>query len=333
MCGIFGFSELNDNTRQLIPVLALKMVERGRDSWGCTNGLELYKTTGNIVNTFNKVFEKWEDSQEGVIFHTRGASAGSAITAENAHPHRFATTVENNDEYMIVKFITGIHNGYISNHTELKKKYTDRSWFDVDTKHVFKHIADGLDTKEIRGVGVLAWYETLIKTNKADNKMTVLSNDLKFVRFNSTNLYIVKLTTGEFVFASTEDAVFTACKLSGLQIECFYPTKENIVYSIGLDEDNIPAFLELGKMEFSAREVYNYENFTKGGYQSGSVGNAATYIATNSYPNRSFLKVKDTIEKCPCCESKIDPEKEALCITCFDMWINGKLCISKQVFQ
>src|ERR1700734_3632924 len=164
MCGICGTSNLTDTTRRMMPYLLWSIEDRGRDSWGATDGTDCVKVLGPVTSSFERHADHvlgWDRA----IFHTRAASTGE-VTVENQHPFRFVRGGTIDPEGNIIdtpedpwlKTVVGIHNGIVSNHLELKNKYS-RHNFDVDSMHIFRHIVDGRPMSEIYGWGNLAWYD------------------------------------------------------------------------------------------------------------------------------------------------------------------------------
>ena len=194
MCGIFGAPVIDDSVRLMLPFLGIAMQSRGRDAWGASNGDEIIKHTGELTETWKDERDKINQWRSG-IFHTRGASVGSAKVLNNAHP--FAYDDKNGNK------VIGIHNGCISNHTELDKKYNrDCS---VDSMHIWMHLAEGKPWDDIEGWGNLAWWETGPTTGRVIN----------LARFNSDNLAVAKLQGGQFVFASEMSPIRLAASMCG----------------------------------------------------------------------------------------------------------------------
>lgn len=212
MCGIFGFSHSTPLTRLLTPTLAICMEQRGDHSWGVTDGETIYKIKGSIIDTFVDM------DLDGPIYHTRMASVG-AISDRNAHPFQSSA------KYVV----TGIHNGHIGNWSALKDKYKDRSAMEVDSEHIFAHLAEERDVAELNGSGAIVWYQQL--ANKSDKMVRYFS------RFNSESMHFVKFKSGEIAFASTKDSLIIASQLAGGNIEHFFDTEQKKRYWIEPDPD------------------------------------------------------------------------------------------------
>lgn len=199
MCGILGVSVLNKNTKPIVPFLAWAMQERGEDSWGASNGRDVIRHMGPIRRGF---YLPQKFSGRPVIIHTRKASRGS-ITIANAHPYEIGN-------------IIGIHNGTLTNPLQLNTLYNRA--YESDTPHLFHNINEGLDLTEFSGSAVMAWFN---KTTK---------NSLYLCRVNHTALSVVKLKSGETVFASEHSAIQDAVSMGGGEIDKEYQIDEGMVY-------------------------------------------------------------------------------------------------------
>lgn len=211
MCGIWAISRTTELTRLMTPTLAIAMEARGDDSWGVTDGEFTYRDAHAITESFI------DFQLEAPLYHTRAASVG-CVSERNAHPFTFK------DKYII----TGVHNGHLSNYTDLKTKY-NRTNFEVDSEHIFAHLAAGLPVAELDGWGAVAWYEAPADQPEARERY--------FSRFKSDAFAFGKMKSGEIVFASTEAAIKTAAILAGGEVEFFYKTEPNIRYFIKLGDN------------------------------------------------------------------------------------------------
>ena len=233
MCGIMGFSRITDITRRMAPFLALEMEGRGRDSWGATNGTEIIKHLGPIHKTWMESVPGWSTWSTG-IFHTRAASTGK-VCMENQHP--FPTAKDN-------KVILGIHNGVVTNHEALNKKYN--RMYECDSPHIFEAIVGNSPTEEIQGYGNLAWYQMTVEDP---------TPRLHLARFNGDNLNIGILETGEIVFCSTRDVVEKAALMAGGKVRIFYATVGDVEYDIRVDEADPTqdSLWKVGDLKFGSR--------------------------------------------------------------------------------
>lgn len=268
MCGIAGFSTLNERTRALFPWLAYEIEKRGDDSWGVSNGEFTVRNTGSALGSAY-IPKEFKDG-DVVGLHTRAMSVGK-ICIENTHPF----TIKGSCKHVI-----GMHNGCISNHTELKKQY---NWdHEVDSPIVFKVIAEGGDTKQISGWGALMWWERYVGEK---GEILYDTTQVKFCKFNMSDLHIFRLDSGEIVWASTSDAIERPCKHLGLKIATEYVVDGDTEYSLGVDDSGKDELYKEGPMRFGGR-AYAYSGRSSYGY----------------FPNRenttnspgSIVKIKDT---------------------------------------
>lgn len=193
MCGIFGTNRLNPITREMMPMLAVWMEARGKDSWGATNGVEVFKKVGKVSNGFRR-FKEWEG--ERVLYHTRKCTHG-AVTDANCHPF----TVEREGRRVI-----GVHNGMVLNHTELNRKYGRD--FDVDSQHIFAHICEKKGLDELDMNGAIVWFEG------EDGRMRLFC-----AKSVHGELAMAQGADGEVVWASTKTSITYATKM--LEMEEF----------------------------------------------------------------------------------------------------------------
>ena len=128
--------------------MEMKISTRGRDSWGLTNGHRVLKMLGDIEDTGGPLLPDWVQDGDSVIVHTRGASAGSVVTA-NSHPF----LVKGPE-----KTVCGVHNRCLYGWEELKKRY-DMPDYAVDSNALYHMIAYDLPTAEVDGWGAMVWFE------------------------------------------------------------------------------------------------------------------------------------------------------------------------------
>lgn len=323
MCGIFGFDRLTSNTEALIPVLAVYMADRGRDSWGMTNGIERYVDVGSIVSKFSTLYREW-DCSRGLIFHTRGASAGMPVVLDNAHPFMFTKDLGNNR----TRQVCGIHNGYISNHYGLKNHY-QREQFGVDSKHIFAHIIEDKPLSELDGSAVISYFDVVMQNDEA------VEDGLYLGKFKSDALHIAVLTTGELVFASTPLAIAAACILTGQDIVETIQTKPDIIYKVVYNEnDNVELVEYKTNIEFGSKAIKlvteNYADRYRRDHTTTFPTNYSQFVNNGSHtgyrPDKGRFLQTD-YDTCDICGTRINPAKEALCGVCFEDFMEGEITI------
>jgi predicted glutamine amidotransferase len=325
MCGIWGYSKLTDITWRMSPILALAMEERGKDSWSATNGVDTYKQLGPISDTFGQFWPSPEFAAwPRAIFHTRAASRG-AVTIPNQHPFDYT---HDDETGVFIRRVIGIHNGCINPHDELNKKY-DRTC-EVDSMHIFKHIAEGRDVGEIGGWGAIAWYE--YTPDDPDGTLFL-------TRFNMTSLSVIQLETGEVVFASTGTSLVRAANIAGAKIKATYQIDDDKVFSVERDNEGNDYLLHVSErtLKFGVRAnttttiyyghggntITTYSETHSGGFRGAAEEWARAFhnTAENIY---NVGEDKRKTHKCAgvSCSANVPSRKHSvLCTKCFDACI------------
>lgn len=336
MCGIAGVSELNAVTRRILPFLAYEMEERGDDSWGIMAPDYCHKEIGPITLG-------WQDGDVSVLdmftdglpvsLHTRAGSVGS-IKKENSHPFYVQGSVCT---------VMGMHNGCVSNWKELEDKYKVK--YEVDSHFICHFIANGLETKEIRGWGSFVW----LQWENDENGKATGEPTLNFVRFNMADFHIAKLKDQDkattLIWCSTKRALQKACNMADVDISFFYSTEGDTHYRYLKDREAEAVINKgyplatMGKMSFGGRSSYQAHSGqcqNHGQYQNNAValiaakptasdyeGNKNPIATGNVGTSAKTFSVGDigkssrVANKCVICkEPNVDRTNKALCPGC-----------------
>jgi hypothetical protein len=215
MCGIFGWQWLHnrvpnrDKRVVLATLLGDKNDNRGGKSWGwcapptpqreavaISRGLALIVGQAPAMATYSSL-----------MGHTRQPTTGS-VCKENSHPFEIGN-------------IIGAHNGMVSNWSELEDKYVDRKKFAVDSMHIFAHLNEGKDMRELQCYGAIEWVEK----DKAPGSILLCklteSGDLSIAR-----------TEHGIVWSSAESALKAAMEAAGLKIGEMVSVKKGHVIEV-----------------------------------------------------------------------------------------------------
>jgi hypothetical protein len=315
MCGIFGYTQLNEDVRLLMPYLAIEMEKRGKDAWGASDGQDtITRNLGLITDTYKvKDFDTFSCG----IFHTRHATHGGNII-KNTHP--FVSTAQDGGK------IIGIHNGMLANKPELDTRYPNRH-FEVDSQHIFEHIAQDLDLGELVGYGIIVWFRGV---------------RLSFAKFNDNALHIYQLKSGPIVFCSEASPIITACKILDIEIKHEFAVEDNTEYYYEPEGTLMKCPVTMGFKEwtFSApgRVWPDWENWT------GLNGVNGGYAGSNYSCRENVTLYKDTLDKIgqysrtknvcvKCILKKVDYKQTVLCEDCLRDLKSNALILSLEACE
>lgn len=287
MCGIFGFSHSTPETRRMSLPLAVMMESRGRDSWGVTDGDYIYKAPFAITEDFVE-FELGTDGY-GVVYHTRGASVG-IVSERNAHPFE-AFSLDK------TKRVVGVHNGHLQNWQALKQRY-QRTDLEVDSEHIFRHLAEGKPVEEIGGWGAVVWYE--MEAGHFAERKLYLS---KFGGMDNLHVMRLNVPTKPIVFCSTGADIRRAAVLAGVEIEKTYAIHQDIRYLIE-PRDGVPELLIVEPMEWGKKSYDDYRNANSGAFGYAQSNLETHYCGVGSC-NKKLLR----------------PSKQLICDDCVKLMV------------
>lgn len=275
MCGLFGWNFSAEGHRilgrpklaVLATALGMENRTRGTHSWGyyCINGERSWcdRDLGPFLGNCDTI-----SAALTFMGHTRYATVGGH-TLNNCHP--FAQEGQKG-------ICIGAHNGAVRNWSELETEYPERKHFGVDSQHVFQHLADGKNMRELEGYGAATW--TWVASPR----------DMHVVKWNGGEFALMNINQGQrrigIVWSSDHRHLQAACNMAGLRGGTTYTvdTEREVVLSHG-------RFRSLEKMVFggqgyrtkpSSRAVTTYggDDWDSSGPYSALCGEPLVYDAT-----------------------------------------------------
>lgn len=296
MCGIAFTDKVTPVTRKMMPLLGICMEKRGDDSWGISDGNTVIKFDHEISKNIHPVFNQRLWNNRPLLIHTRAASVGP-VSQPNAHPFDYTGKLR----------VVGIHNGSCSNWQALNTKYGRD--FEVDSMHIFRHLADNLDPGELHMRGVIAWIE---------------NNDgiLRFARASSTSIYIAQLDTGEFIGCSEEEPIRLAAKLASTSITGWWKVEDEEKYSIDGGK-----LYRLGGMRFwktiVTHTVVDSRNYRRG----RNVG------VNSAFSGSTFIRPKEGYTRCGFCGGNLVPDlgESVICQSCLRKCVEHKDYVIRRI--
>jgi hypothetical protein len=275
-CGIFGWSGADPKrfNKQKFDILGLFNNSRGGDSCGVSTDGEIYYGTvlsKNYDDFVVKVGYVPPVEIPVVIGHARKASIG-AVSETNAHPFGFGDIKEGR------KFeFVGCHNGTLSNHEELAKKYdvehsvySDRNLFlrhKVDSEVLLEILYKTRDTEVLEEYigGAALLFQNLNEPNvmyafHGASKKEV--GDKSETLYEERPLYYYQETRNSVYVSSMEEALIF---IGGVKDKNVFEFKHNILYRIKDGNVEKSTTYKVDRKGAGQKKPYGGMGFTMGG--------------------------------------------------------------------
>lgn len=278
--------------------LARGMDGRGGDSFGVAklnsrNEIKLWKGLGRATGN---IYLPSVAQASQLMLHTRKRTHG-AISLENAHPIRHG-------------HIIGCHNGIVSNHHELNRKY-ERA-FELDSCQIFEHMSKGLDVGEIDVYGAISYLDVNDPTTLNLCKLSV-HGDLEVYGIGSD-----KTHTRGIVYASTKEpieAALTALREKFFHFDDLMDKRRYYIREGTLYIDNSKS----GKLPFGSKAVHTY--YTGGMYMRKGDG----ALSSGSKSTESWIP-PDGFIACKPCRKRLNKKRlftgpSSLCTPCWNRYL------------
>ena len=313
MCGIAYISKLTPENLDAFMLLCYEMQDRGEDGFGFTDGSRVWrwdKTFTSMWKGTKSILESLLGQDVSIIAHTRAASVG-AVSVDNSHPFRVIDPEDN------TRTVIGVHNGGISNYAALNTQYNRA--FEVDSQHIFAHLAESKPTDDLNGYGTVVWNEII-------QRRALVKFDY-FVKFNGGSISVAQYQdvsdSNIIILASTEDPIVKVCEVMGVE-PTFYNIKDEQRYEIKNGVLYIDGEMKFGQ-KFKAqnshiqdRQIHSYE----GTYEEYTYGSPymGHYSGDTVYSSGQTPGKQDRFTRglCMLCSSSSITKPQVVCQLCVD---------------
>lgn len=245
-CGIYAWA--GKDVKQFNPdkfnILGIFNIERGKDSCGITYDGEIYTGIGKdkLYSDFILEREIKPVKYPVVIGHTRQASWGNTVNAQNAHPFGFGN---NKDGFEFL----GVHNGTLYNDGVLAKKYN------VETREEKITInAHGTKTYEYRSKIDSEILLEIIYNSKNFDVLAEYNGGAALVFTNTNEPNVIYVWKG-----ASKDYNYAAQPVKEERPLCYYKENKNSLYISSLANSLLAIGGKLNKTVFTFNENTIYK--------------------------------------------------------------------------
>ena len=252
MCGLFGFTTYENNTKnytELLQALACNSAERGTHASGISYNQNSKLITYKKATSGTRLKPLHLDGVQTITGHTRHATQGDYKLNYNNHP--FNGIVGGLP-------IAMAHNGVIYNDTELRRKYKLKSGQIQTDSYIYIQLLERQKKLDFEGI------KTATELLEGYYTFTILDskNNLYFVKGDSplSVVHIPELKI--YIYASTDEILYTSLMQGGL----FEYIKQNKHIDIKINDGDILKIDNNGKIskgKFKSYKIVNTFNFRK----------------------------------------------------------------------
>lgn len=272
-CGIFGWFGKTPRkfNKDKFDKLGIFNIERGKTSCGVSLDGELFIGIGEqkIYSDFIKNRDITPKNFPYVLGHTRNASPGMPVTADNAHPFGFGS-LNDSETYEFV----GVHNGTVYNADDLAEKYniekketrivinkhnvkTEETRTKIDSEILLEILYNSKNFKvlsEYNGTAALVF----INLNEPDSVWVWKGASRQYAYTNADTteerpLFYYQETPNSLYISSIKDSLLT---IGGKKDENVFTFDENTIYKIKQGNVSKAEKIKVSRKNALQREVF-----------------------------------------------------------------------------